>query len=220
MLIALNHWKQSLHAPPYTRGESPCSWEVVCSVWWTLFLQGFELMSFNSRPEIVAIFICIFHLWITVTHFTITYLLYKRKVETRCVFICEWPVVPSLTLVLFYVSISTLVVSNDNCQPLVWLKRAAEEKEENIGNTVGYQTCLESKKSSTQLLFCKTVILLQRQFLMFLRDFLPVRPNLKVTLMTATINASLFSGYFGQESIVDSSSNISNKTALLGVHSG
>lgn len=42
-------------------------------------------------------------------------------------------------------------------------ERVAAERDEKIGNTVGYQIRLESKMSSkTRLLFCTTGILLQR----------------------------------------------------------
>ncbi|KAJ4436719.1 hypothetical protein ANN_16851 [Periplaneta americana] len=104
-------------------------------------------------------------------------------------------------------------------------ERVAEERVERIGNTIGYQIRLESKmSSSTRLLFCTTGILLRRLesepqlnsvshiivdevherseesdfLLLILRDLLPFRPDLKVILMSATLNAALFSSYFEQ----------------------
>lgn len=109
-------------------------------------------------------------------------------------------------------------------------KRVAEERAEEIGNTVGYQIRLESKmSSSTRLLFCTTGILLRRLesephlssvshiivdevherseqsdfLLMILRDLLPIRPDLKVILMSATLNATLFSSYFERAPTVE-----------------
>ncbi|XP_059482833.1 putative ATP-dependent RNA helicase DHX57 [Neocloeon triangulifer] len=103
-------------------------------------------------------------------------------------------------------------------------ERVADERAEKIGQSVGYQIRLESKtSSSTRLLFCTTGILLRRLegdaelasvshiivdevherseesdfLLMILRDLLPKRRDLKVILMSATLNADLFSQYFG-----------------------
>ena len=39
--------------------------------------------------------------------------------------------------------------------------------------------------------------------LMYLRDMLPQRPDLKVILMSATMNAALFQSYFGGCPVVD-----------------
>ena len=104
-------------------------------------------------------------------------------------------------------------------------ERVAQERDEKIGNLVGYQIRLESKTSSgTRLLFCTTGILLRRLesdpelnevthviidevherseesdfLLMIIRDLLPRRPNLKIILMSATLNANSFASYFGQ----------------------
>ena len=101
--------------------------------------------------------------------------------------------------------------------------RVAEERDEKIGNLVGYQIRLESKASHwTRLLFCTTGILLRRFesdpeltdvthviidevherseesdfLLMIIRDLLPKRPKLKILLMSATLNASSFASYF------------------------
>ena len=105
-------------------------------------------------------------------------------------------------------------------------ERVAQERDEKIGNLVGYQIRLESKTSSwTRLLFCTTGILLRRLesdpelnevthviidevherseesdfLLMIIRDLLPRRPNLKIILMSATLNANSFASYFGRQ---------------------
>ncbi|XP_057805318.1 DExH-box ATP-dependent RNA helicase DExH1 isoform X1 [Salvia miltiorrhiza] len=102
--------------------------------------------------------------------------------------------------------------------------RISAERGEELGETVGYQIRLESKRSAqTRLLFCTTGVLLRQLvqdpdltgithllvdeihergmnedfLLIILRDILPRRPNLRVILMSATINAELFSKYFG-----------------------
>jgi len=101
--------------------------------------------------------------------------------------------------------------------------RVAQERGEKPGDVVGYQIRLETKASErTRLMFCTTGILLRRLegdpslgdithvivdevherseesdfLLMILRDTLPVRPDLRVILMSATVNADLFSNYF------------------------
>ncbi|KAK4380653.1 hypothetical protein RND71_002515 [Anisodus tanguticus] len=101
--------------------------------------------------------------------------------------------------------------------------RICSERGENLGDTVGYQIRLESKRSAqTRLLFCTTGVLLRRLvqdpdltgvshllvdeihergmnedfLLIILRDLLPQRPDLRLILMSATINAELFSKYF------------------------
>eukprot|EP00092_Neocalanus_flemingeri_P073805 GFUD01091162.1.p1 GENE.GFUD01091162.1~~GFUD01091162.1.p1 ORF type:complete len:1281 (+),score=425.03 GFUD01091162.1:331-4173(+) len=101
--------------------------------------------------------------------------------------------------------------------------RVAVERGEKPGEVVGYQIRLETKASEkTRLMFCTTGILLRRLegdptlgdithvivdevherseesdfLLMILRDTLPVRPDLRVILMSATVNAELFSSYF------------------------
>ncbi|KAL7540412.1 hypothetical protein ACHAXR_010081 [Thalassiosira sp. AJA248-18] len=105
-------------------------------------------------------------------------------------------------------------------------ERVAAERGDRIGTTVGYTIRLESKATAnTRLLFCTTGILLKRLeedatlenvthvfvdevhersiesdfLLMVLRDMLPKRPvdaPLKVILMSATLDASLFHDYF------------------------
>ncbi|CAH1124128.1 unnamed protein product [Ceutorhynchus assimilis] len=109
-------------------------------------------------------------------------------------------------------------------------ERVADERAERIGLTVGYQIRLESKiSSSTRLTFCTTGILLRRLegeptlpnvthiivdevherseesdfLLLILKDLLPLRPDLKVILMSATLNATLFSTYFGEIPLID-----------------
>ncbi|GMY25404.1 DExH-box ATP-dependent RNA helicase DExH1 isoform X2 [Fagus crenata] len=102
--------------------------------------------------------------------------------------------------------------------------RIASERGESLGETVGYQIRLEAKRSAqTRLLFCTTGVLLRQLvqdpklagvshllvdeihergmnedfLLIILHDLLPRRPDLRLILMSATINADLFSKYFG-----------------------
>ncbi|XVF76079.1 hypothetical protein PTKIN_Ptkin13bG0237300 [Pterospermum kingtungense] len=102
--------------------------------------------------------------------------------------------------------------------------RISSERGESLGETVGYQIRVESKRSAqTRLLFCTTGVLLRQLvqdpdlhgvshllvdeihergmnedfLLIILRDLLPRRPDLRLILMSATINADLFSKYFG-----------------------
>ncbi|XP_028777530.1 DExH-box ATP-dependent RNA helicase DExH1 isoform X2 [Neltuma alba] len=101
--------------------------------------------------------------------------------------------------------------------------RVSAERGESLGETVGYQIRLEAKRSAqTHLLFCTTGVLLRRLvqdpkltgishlmvdeihergmnedfLIIILRDLLPRRPDLRLILMSATINADLFSKYF------------------------
>ncbi|KAL3670265.1 hypothetical protein V7S43_004578 [Phytophthora oleae] len=101
--------------------------------------------------------------------------------------------------------------------------RVAQERCEDIADVVGYQIRMDAKKSSnTRLLFCTTGVLLRRllndrqlsgvshvivdevhernvdtDFLLsILRDLLPQRPDLRVILMSATMNSELFVKYF------------------------
>ncbi|XP_019134505.2 putative ATP-dependent RNA helicase DHX57 [Larimichthys crocea] len=102
-------------------------------------------------------------------------------------------------------------------------QRVAQERAERLGNSVGYQIRLESVRSSaTRLLYCTTGVLLRRLegeadlkgvthvivdevherteesdfLLLVLKDLLVQRPDLKIILMSATLNANLFSEYF------------------------
>ncbi|XP_075391374.1 putative ATP-dependent RNA helicase DHX57 [Tenrec ecaudatus] len=102
-------------------------------------------------------------------------------------------------------------------------EHVAKERAERVGMTVGYQIRLESvKSSSTRLLYCTTGVLLRRLegdatlqgvthiivdevherteesdfLLLVLKDILVQRPTLHVILMSATLNAELFSEYF------------------------
>ncbi|OIW12193.1 hypothetical protein TanjilG_28601 [Lupinus angustifolius] len=102
--------------------------------------------------------------------------------------------------------------------------RVSAERGENLGGTVGYQIRLETKRSDeTRLLFCTTGVLLRKLvqdpeltgvshllvdeihergmnedfLIIILRDLLPRRPDLRLILMSATLNADLFSKYFG-----------------------
>ena len=102
-------------------------------------------------------------------------------------------------------------------------ERVASEKAEPLGKTVGYQIRLERRAcDDTKLLFCTTGILLRRLAgdpllsgvshvfldevhernsnsdfsLIILRDLLKVRSDLRVVLMSATLNAATFANYF------------------------
>ncbi len=108
-------------------------------------------------------------------------------------------------------------------------ERVAAERCERPGATVGYQIRLESKKSvKTRILFCTTGILLRRLLgdpmldeishvivdevhertldsdflLIILRDLLRNRPSLRLVVMSATLNASLFGTYFSTKGIL------------------
>ncbi|CAH9064353.1 unnamed protein product [Cuscuta epithymum] len=103
-------------------------------------------------------------------------------------------------------------------------ERVATERGENLGESVGYKVRLEGMKGrDTRLLFCTTGILLRRLLvdrnlegvshvivdeihergmnedflLIVLKDLLQRRPELRLILMSATLNAELFSSYFG-----------------------
>jgi ATP-dependent RNA helicase DHX36 len=102
--------------------------------------------------------------------------------------------------------------------------RIADERCEQVGETAGYSIRLENKRSSkTRLLLCTTGILLRRLqcdpdlasvshvfvdevherdlntdfLLIVLKDLLARRKSLKLVLMSATLNASAFSDFFG-----------------------
>ncbi|KAM9835767.1 putative ATP-dependent RNA helicase DHX57 [Aulostomus maculatus] len=102
-------------------------------------------------------------------------------------------------------------------------ERVAQERAESLGNSVGYQIRLESvRTSATRLLYCTTGVLLRRLesevdlkgvthvivdevherteesdfLLLVLKDLIMKRLDLKVILMSATLNSSLFSEYF------------------------
>lgn len=103
-------------------------------------------------------------------------------------------------------------------------ERVAAERGEALGQTAGYQIRFESESSrSTRLLFCTTGILLRRVqgdphldgvshivvdevhersidtdfLLIILRDLMASRPDLRIVLMSATLNSQMFSDYFG-----------------------
>ncbi|KAG6630812.1 hypothetical protein I3843_13G038200 [Carya illinoinensis] len=103
-------------------------------------------------------------------------------------------------------------------------ERVSTERGEPLGETVGYKVRLEGMKGkNTHLLFCTSGILLRRLLsdhnlngithvfvdeihergmnedflLIVLKDLLTRRPDLRLVLMSATLNAELFSGYFG-----------------------
>nr|XP_012570233.1 DExH-box ATP-dependent RNA helicase DExH5, mitochondrial isoform X4 [Cicer arietinum] len=109
-------------------------------------------------------------------------------------------------------------------------ERVAFERGEKLGESVGYRVRLEGMKGrDTHLLFCTTGILLRRLLadrnlkgvthvivdeihergmnedflLIILKDLLPHRPKLKLILMSATLDAELFSLYFNGAPIVN-----------------
>ncbi|XP_051122066.1 DExH-box ATP-dependent RNA helicase DExH5, mitochondrial-like isoform X2 [Andrographis paniculata] len=108
-------------------------------------------------------------------------------------------------------------------------ERISAERGEKLGETVGYKVRLEGMKGkNTHLLFCTTGILLRRLsvdrnlmgvthiivdeiherginedfLLIILKDLLPRRPDLRLILMSATLDAGLFSTYFGGAPVV------------------
>ncbi|XP_044519206.1 putative ATP-dependent RNA helicase DHX57 [Gracilinanus agilis] len=109
-------------------------------------------------------------------------------------------------------------------------ERVVKERAERIGLTVGYQIRLESVKSSaTRLLYCTAGVLLRRLegdaalqgvthiivdevherteegdfLLLVLKNLLSKNPDLRVVLMSATVNAELFSEYFNSCPIIN-----------------
>ncbi|KAG2261721.1 hypothetical protein Bca52824_068800 [Brassica carinata] len=108
-------------------------------------------------------------------------------------------------------------------------ERVACERGEPLGESVGYKVRLEGVRGrDTRLLFCTTGILLRRLLvdrnlrgvthvivdeihergmnedflLIILKDLLPRRPELKLILMSATLDAELFSSYFGGAGVI------------------
>jgi len=105
-------------------------------------------------------------------------------------------------------------------------ERVANERGERVGDVVGYQVRMDHKLPREQgsIIYCTTGILLQRmqsdrtlkQFthvildeiherdimadiiLVIVKEILPVRPNLKIILMSATLNATQFANYLGK----------------------
>jgi ATP-dependent RNA helicase DHX57 len=104
-------------------------------------------------------------------------------------------------------------------------ERVASERCERVGQSVGYQVKLNTKRSdATRLIFCTTGVVLRRMqsdptllglthiivdechersvetdfLLILLRDVLLHRPALRVILMSATLDASKFSTYFSE----------------------
>ena len=101
--------------------------------------------------------------------------------------------------------------------------RVAQERCERVGDTVGYSIRGESRRSQkTRILLCTTGVLLRRLqcdadlttlshvfvdevherdlstdfLLIIMRELLVKRPSIKLVLMSATLNASLFATYF------------------------
>ena len=104
-------------------------------------------------------------------------------------------------------------------------ERVADERDEQIGETVGYSIRLESRQSSkTRMLFCTTGVLLRRLqqdpnltgvshvvvdevherdalsdfLLVILRDLAARRDDFHLVAMSATVDADLFGNYFKQ----------------------
>lgn len=109
-------------------------------------------------------------------------------------------------------------------------ERVANERCERVGNVIGYQIRLENKISAaTRLTFCTTGLLLRRLqsdpmlegishiivdevherseesdfLLLILKELLTKRSNLRVILMSATLNAAIFSDYFKGTPVLD-----------------
>ncbi|KNA19941.1 hypothetical protein SOVF_056430 isoform B [Spinacia oleracea] len=109
-------------------------------------------------------------------------------------------------------------------------ERVAIERGEKLGESVGYKVRLEGIKGrDTRLLFCTTGILLRRLLvdrtlkgithvivdeihergmnedflLIVLKELLSHRPELKLILMSATLDSELFSSYFGGAPVVN-----------------
>lgn len=110
-------------------------------------------------------------------------------------------------------------------------ERVAEEMCDTLGGTVGYQIRMEAKKSTqTKLLFCTTGIVLRRLqddpdlrsvthvivdevherqqqsdvLLIILRQLLnTTRPDLKVILMSATLDSELFCSFFNNAPLIN-----------------
>lgn len=108
-------------------------------------------------------------------------------------------------------------------------ERVSTERGEPLGESVGYKVRLEGMKGkNTHLLFCTSGILLRRLLsdhnldgithvfvdeihergmnedflLIVLKDLLPRRQDLRLVLMSATLNADLFSNYFGGAPVI------------------
>ncbi|KAF5830016.1 hypothetical protein DUNSADRAFT_15173 [Dunaliella salina] len=119
---------------------------------------------------------------------------------------------------------SVMVTQPRRVSAISLAQRVAYERSERLGDVVGYKVRLEAQASSrTRLLFCTSGVALRRLLvdpelqsvshvvldevheravntdflLVALRDLLPRRPDLKVILMSATINADSFTDYFG-----------------------
>ena len=105
-------------------------------------------------------------------------------------------------------------------------ERIATERVDKLGNTVGYKIRLEAQKSkNTKILLMTTGVLLRMLqsddalntvshiivdeihergldtdfLLVLIKQLLKVKPNLRVVLMSATLNAQLFADYFASE---------------------
>lgn len=108
-------------------------------------------------------------------------------------------------------------------------ERVATERSEALGNSVGYSVRFDSvlPRSHASMLFCTVGVLLRKLenglggvshvivdeiherdinsdfLLVILRDMLTLFPNLRVILMSATIDTTMFSDYFGQCPVIE-----------------
>jgi len=108
-------------------------------------------------------------------------------------------------------------------------QRVADERCESLGDLVGYQVRMNARRSpNTRLLFCTSGVLLRTLIsdprlehvsyvivdeihergmnedflLIILRNLLPKRPDLRLILMSATLDAETFSTYFGNAPMI------------------
>lgn len=108
-------------------------------------------------------------------------------------------------------------------------QRVADERGESIGDLVGFQIRMSARRSSnTRLLFCTSGVLLRRLIgdrdledvshiivdeihergmnedflLIVLKNLLAQRPDLRVLLMSATMDSDTFSNYFSQAPVM------------------
>uniref|UniRef100_A0A7N0V7U3 RNA helicase n=1 Tax=Kalanchoe fedtschenkoi TaxID=63787 RepID=A0A7N0V7U3_KALFE len=120
-------------------------------------------------------------------------------------------------------SISIICTQPRRMSAMTVSERVAAERGEKLGGSVGYKVRLDNMKGrNTQLLYCTTGILLRRLLcdrnlggvthviideihergmnedflLVVLKDLLPRRPDLRLILMSATLDSMLFSSYF------------------------
>lgn len=141
--------------------------------------------------------------------------------------------IPQLVLddaIMKKVGVNIVVTQPRRISAISVAERIAQERLEQVGQTIGYHVRLEAKKSAqTKLTLLTTGILLRRLqlegdladvthvfvdevherdintdfLLIVLRSLLAQRKDLKVILMSATINADLFANYFQKDFVTD-----------------